>query len=94
MKMKPHLLGGQLEHPGEILHTINKKIGRQGVSLPNSTFPLEEPMDVAIHCNRERSCGDTLHNKENKVIRKAKIPKKVFQEFPLDRIKSLSKIDF
>jgi hypothetical protein len=51
-------------------------------------------MDVAIHCNRERSCGDTLHNKENKVIRKAKMPKKVFQEFPLDRIKSLSKIDF
>jgi hypothetical protein len=51
-------------------------------------------MEVTIHCNREKGCGDTLHNKKNKSIWKAKISKKIFQELPLDRVKGLFKIHF
>jgi hypothetical protein len=77
METKAFLLGGKLKHSGEIFHTADKKVWGQGIALSDSTLPQENPMNIPINCNRERSSGYTFHNKKDKMSWKAKVSKKV-----------------
>jgi hypothetical protein len=94
METKALLLGSKLKHSGEIFHTADKKVWGQRVSLSNSTVPRKEPMNITINYYSQRGSRYILHNKRNKFSWKAKVAKEVFQEFPLDRVKSLFKINF
>jgi hypothetical protein len=59
MKTKSSLPRGQLEHPEEVFHVVNKQIWRQGVLLPHTTSFREETMKVTIHSNKKEGCEDT-----------------------------------
>ena len=86
------MLGGQLEHSGEVLHAANEYVWGEGVPLSNATFPHEEPVDVTIDCNREGSSRHTLHDKDNKLCWKTKVVEKVFYKSPLNRVKCFLKV--
>jgi hypothetical protein len=74
MEPKARLPASQHEHPREVFHATNKQIRGQMVSLPHLIFPKEEPIQITIYSNKERGCGNILHDKVSKSLREAKLP--------------------